>query len=267
MKMKYFALVIVINFLFANLAFSTDKDTIWNQTDNNGQKQGYWKVTYENGKPKYQAYFKNNKPQGEMRRYYDDGALKAIMVFEKESKKSRTKIYYQNGVLAAEGNFIDSMRDSIWLYYSFYDKTLKLSEGYKNGDKEGISIKYYEGGQKAEEIEWKNNQKNGVWNQYYKNGKLKIKANYFNDKRAGDFAVYYENTQPEIKGIFKDNLMEGEWTYFDETGNVKAKVIYNKGVPQNTAQLDKDQQEYINIIDQSKGKIPEPDENSLVPMK
>jgi len=265
--MKYFAFGVLLNILLCNYTFSISKDTTWNQTDDKGLKQGFWKVTYENGKTKYQACFKDNKPKGEMRRYYDDGTLKAIMIFDKTGNNSHTKMYYQNGVLAAEGNFVGSMKDSVWLYYSFYDKMLKLSEGYKNGNKDGISIKYYEGGQKAEEIEWKNNQKNGIWTQFYKNGKLKIKAMYANDKRIGEFVVFYENSQTEIYGNFENNQMQGEWTYFDNTGNEKAKVFYMNGKPQNTSQLDKDQQEYIDLIDQSKGKIPEPDENSFVPMK
>ena len=43
---------------------ASGSDTIWNQTDKNGLKQGFWKVTYENGFVKYQGFFKNNLPFG-----------------------------------------------------------------------------------------------------------------------------------------------------------------------------------------------------------
>jgi antitoxin component YwqK of YwqJK toxin-antitoxin module len=265
----------IIRFIFIISLFSvlsiklsaSGSDTIWNQTDKNGYKQGFWKVNYESGIIKYQGYFKNNIPVGEMKRYYDDGKIKAVMYFYESGKKSKAQIYYQNGVLWAEGNFIESMKDSIWKYYSFYDKTLKLAENYTNGVKEGLSVKYHENGKIAEEIEWKNNQKNGKWKQYYKNETVKLSASYINDKRTGEFSEFYPSAKIEMQGKFVDNMMQGDWLYFDEEGKVKMRIIYKYGVPQNASQLEEKEREYFKLIDQNKGKIPEPDENSLVPTK
>ena len=189
------------------------------------------------------------------------------MIFDITGKKSKAKIFYQNGVLWAEGNFIESVKDSIWNYYSYYDKTLKLKENYIKGVKEGISKKYYMNGVVAEELEWKNNQKHGKWFQYFQNGNIKISAAYINDKRSCIFTEYYENQKIEMQGKFENNLMQADWLYFDENGKEKMKIKYINGVPQNASQLEEKERELFKLIEQNKGKIPEPDENSLVPTK
>ena len=61
--------------------------------------------------------------------------------------------------------------------------------------------------------------------------------------------------------------MQGKWLYYDDKGNEKANIIYINNVPQNASQLEKEEEEYFKMIEQNKGKIPEPDENSLMPPK
>jgi antitoxin component YwqK of YwqJK toxin-antitoxin module len=239
-------------------------DSVANKIDDKGRKQGLWKVTYENGKTKYEATFKDNKPVGEMKRFYDDGTIKAIMVFDASGKKAKAKLFYNNGVLAGEGNFVDSNKDSIWKYYSFYDKTLKMEESYVNGVKDGPTKKYYSDGKLAEVIGYKNGLKNGIWKQYFNNDSLELEATFVNDKRSGVFTAYYPNGKVEMKGAFKDNYRDGNWTYFDENGTGVMTVNYIKDVPQNTSALDKRQEEFFKILDSNKGKIPEPDENNIM---
>jgi antitoxin component YwqK of YwqJK toxin-antitoxin module len=259
--LKYFSILLFL--LASTHSFGSSKDTIWNQSDNQGRKQGYWRVTYENGKIKYQGFFKDNKPLGEMKKYYESGALKAIQEFTND-KKSKVKLYYQNGVLAGEGNFIESEKDSIWKYYSYYDKTLILDEKYIKGVKEGYSRKYYVNGNIAEEILWHNNLKQGPWNQYYNDGTRKLSANYINDIRNGSFQTFYPGGKIETKGNFENNVMQGEWSYYDENGKVKTKIIYMNGVAKNADEIQKQDNEYFKLIDNNKGKFPEPDENNIL---
>jgi antitoxin component YwqK of YwqJK toxin-antitoxin module len=266
-SIKGIAVLIFICSLFAETAYSSGADTLWNQTDNNGMKQGFWRINFENGKTKYQGFFKDNKPQGEMKRFYEDGTLKANIYFVPNSTISIAKLYYENGVLAGSGKYIGSLKDSVWKYYSYYDKSLKLEESYESGIKAGKSIKYYTSGKIAEEILWIKNLKEGNWNQYFENGSPKIKAFYKNDKREGKFETFYTSGKLEMSGMFENNLMQGEWIYYDEAGAVKTKIIYLRGIAQNAAQLEKQEQEYFKMIDDNKGKIPEPDENNIVPPK
>jgi len=258
-------LLIVMVISFSSLCAQPEKDI--NQTDVKGLKQGFWKVSYENGKPKYEGWFKDNKPVGLLKRFYDDGTLKAQILFDKTGKKAYTKMYYQNGVLAGEGNFIESMRDSVWKFYSFYDSSLRVEEAYKNGVKYGLSKKLYYSGKVAEELTYIDNKKEGKWIQYFESGTIKLKTTYVNDKREGDYVVNYPSGKPEITGIFKNNLMEADWHYFDEDGNLLMTVKYVGGVPQNTNDLDKKQEDFFKKMEENKGKYPEPDETNIAPIK
>ena len=260
-----FLQILLINISF--VCFALRSDTVWNQTDKNDLKQGFWRVNYENGKIKYQGCFKDGKPVGQMKRYYDDGVVKAIQLFVENNNKSKVKIYYQNGELAGEGNLIGTIKDSIWRYYSYYDKTLKMEESYGSGYKEGLTRKYYSNGKPAEELNWQKNQKNGLWVQYFDNGILKLKSNYLKDIRTGEFSTFYPNSKIETSGHFENNLMEGEWIYFDENGAEKTRVKYIKGIAQNAQQIEEEQKQFFKLIEDMKGKIPEPDENSLTPVK
>src|SRR4030042_426354 len=91
-------------------------DTVFNQTDKQGKKQGYWKVRYEKGSIKYTAFFKDDKPVGELKRYFEDSTLKAVLNFRPGGIKAYAKLYYQAGPLAAEGLYINSVKDSTWKY-------------------------------------------------------------------------------------------------------------------------------------------------------
>jgi antitoxin component YwqK of YwqJK toxin-antitoxin module len=200
-----------------------------------------------------------------MHRYYDDGTIKAVINFKANSNRSYAKMYYNNGVLAGEGNFIESQKDSVWRYYSFYDKCLKMEETYVDGVKTGVTKKYYTNQQVAEELNYTNNMKNGSWKQYFNTGAIKLEATFDSDKRTGSFLSYYPDGHVETKGWFVNNQMEGPWTYYDEEGKEKMTVKYKAGTVLNPEVIDKKNEELFKILDSNKGKIPEPDENSLMP--
>lgn len=234
-----------------------------NQTDEKGLKQGYWKTNWDNGQLKYEGTFKDGKPIGTMKRYFDNGALKAELNFL-NSSKTYARLYYDNGVLAAEGIYIDNQKDSTWCYYSYYSKALKMKENYLMGQKEGVTIRFFDEGQKAEVTMWKKNQKHGEWYQYYPDGTKHLEANFENDKRVGLFQTFYPNGKTETSGEFVNDLMDGEWKYFLPDGKEELKIIYKNGIALNKEELEKKNAELFRSIELSKGKIPEPDETNFL---
>ena len=263
--MRHFLVFIVfIACMSANAQTSGKTDTIFNQTDKQGLKQGFWKVKYENGAMKYTAFFKDDKPVGEMRRYFDDNTLKAVMIFDKSSIHSRTKLYYQEGPLAAEGNYVRSAKDSTWSYYSYYTKSLSNRETYDNGRRQGLSVSYFADGKVAEESDWKSGTRNGIWRQYFENGALKMATFFAYGKRNGDFIIYYPDNHVEWKGFYENDQREGKWIHFNPEGGVEVTIEYKKGVATNAAELDAKEQEILQQIEKLKGKIPEPDEMNFL---
>jgi len=259
------------NYLLAFLLFicsvaNSQSDTLFNQTDANKLKQGWWKKAYPNGKLMYKGFFKDDKPVGTMYRYFETGAVKAILIYDAKSEYAHARLLYEDGNLAAEGVFFNSLKDSTWSYYSYYDRSLTATENYQKGIRYGRMTNYYSNGIVSEILDWKNDKKHGEWEQYFPNGKLKMKGSYVDQKLEGDFLVNYENGKPYLQGYYVNDRRQGKWTFFTENGTVEAEMEYVNGTPLNEEQLTEKQQELFRTIDANEGKFEEPDEsNFLIP--
>jgi antitoxin component YwqK of YwqJK toxin-antitoxin module len=259
--MRFLSLVILITL---NMALFAQSDTIFNQKDVANRKQGYWKKSWPTGKLMYKGYFRDNKPVGEMRRYFESGALKAILIYDKNSVYAKAKIYYEDGTLAAQGNYFNAEKDSVWTYYSYYNKSLSARESYVKGSREGSFINYYPNGEISEKTEYKNNMKNGNWEQYFKGNVPKLMAHYENNKLEGGFIVYFNTGKPYITGQYKNSLREGKWMFYKEDGTVENVLNYNEGKAAEEKQLNKEEQDFFKLIDESQGKFNEPDETEFL---
>jgi antitoxin component YwqK of YwqJK toxin-antitoxin module len=233
-----------------------------NQTDSQGRKQGMWEKKYPNGNFQYKGLFKNDRPVGEMTRYYEDGTKQAVMHFDEEGIHCRAVLYYDNGEIAAKGNYIQTRKDSVWEYYSYYSKNLIATESFRKGVKDGLSVVYFESGRPSQELEWQNDLKHGTWKQFFENGKIKLQGYYINNKKHGPFTYFFLNGLVDLKGRYVDDNMEGPWEFYDEKGKLITKIEYKNGRPENEEEMIREQQELFKLIESRKGKIPEPDETN-----
>jgi antitoxin component YwqK of YwqJK toxin-antitoxin module len=249
--------------LFMTVLIQAQSDTLFNQTDDQNLKQGWWKKSYPNGKLMYKGYFKDNKPVGEMCRYFDTGALKAILNYEGKSEYAHAQLYYADGQIAAEGWYYLSLKDSTWLYYSYYDKTLTASETYSKGIRHGTMIHYYNNGNISEKLVWKNDRKNGRWEQYFISNSPKLQGTFINNSLEGDFTVYYENGKTHVKGSYLNNQRNGTWTFYNDNGTIDMQLEYLNGKTKDESKLDEKQQQLFRMIDENRGKFEEPNETNF----
>jgi len=259
MKIRIFLLVcfmFITNFLYG-FNFTQQTDTVFNQTDQNGLKQGFWKKYYPNGQVKYRGQFLNDHPTGIFYRFYDNGPLQSVQSFRNDGS-SFVKIYYQNGILAAEGKFLGTKKDSIWRYYSFYGGYLSYIESYKKGLKDGTSKKYYEKGSISQELSWRNGKKDGSWKIWFPNGQLQLESSFSEGKLNGTFTTYYPDGDIEIRGTYKNDVRVGTWTLTNPGTKKRKKIKYVNGVREDQGEIDKAFEEQLNKIEKSKGKIKDP---------
>jgi len=239
-------------------------DTIFNQMDARNWKQGWWKKSFPNGKLMYKGYFKDNKPSGVMKRYYETGEMKALLVYDNKGEYSHAKLFYADGQVAAEGRYFNSLKDSTWCYYSYYDHSLTAREVYVKGLRNGLTQHFYNNGNLSEIVGWENNRKEGPWEQYFSNAQLKLKGSFREGKLQGEFQVNFESGKPYLKGSYQDDLREGEWTFYKEDGNIEMQLVYHHGIAANDDRLDEKQQELFRMIDENRGKFEEPDETNFL---
>ena len=244
---------------------SNKGDTVFNKVDENGLKHGFWKKYYPNGNLFYSGFFKDDKPVGTLKRYYESGRLKAIMNFDSTGTYAETKLYYEDGKLAAEGYYYNSLKDSLWKYYSYYEGTIISDEIYKKGLKNGISHKYYPNGNITEKTEWKDNIKNGVWEQYYENNSLRLKGSYNRGKLSDDFIVYSPDGSIQIKGHYLEGKRHGKWIFYDDKDNVNFEVNFIYGKVEDEEALTRKQQEYFQKMDKNIGKFKDPEPADFLP--
>jgi antitoxin component YwqK of YwqJK toxin-antitoxin module len=241
-------------------------DTLFNQTDINNLKQGYWKKTYPDGKLLYKGFFKDNKPVGEMRRYFESGALKAIFFYDKTGESARVRLFYEDGKIAAEGKYFNTLKDSTWKYHSYYSGQVTSTEEFARGLRNGMMVNYYDNGDVSEKLEWKNNKKCGLWEQYLKGNILKLKGTYSDGRLEGEFLVNYEDGKSYAKGQYLHDQRYGKWVFYSKDGSIQSELEYLNGKVVNEDKLNEEQQNMFRTIDENQGKFEEPDENNfLVP--
>lgn len=261
MRFKLTFLILIA--IFGNII--AQSDTVFNQTDAKNLKQGYWKKSYPNGKLMYQGFFKDDKPLGEMRRYFESGKLKARLSYYSNGESASARLYYEDGNLAATGCFFNTLKDSTWTYYSYYNKAVTARETFVKGARHGVMISYYENGDISEKTEWKNDKKSGIWEQYFMGNILKLKANFANNKLEGEFIVYNRIGKLYISGNYLNNLREGTWTFYNEDGTVQLSLNYKTGkAAEEEEKLTSEQQDYFRLIDEAQGKFKEPDETDFL---
>ena len=91
---------------------------------------------------------------------------------------------------------------------------------FKNGEKDGAWVSYWENGQLFYKENYKNGMKDGTWARYYESGQLWSTDNYESGFREGAWVYYHENGQLAYKGNFKNGRQEGAWVYYQIDGTV-----------------------------------------------
>jgi antitoxin component YwqK of YwqJK toxin-antitoxin module len=260
--MRFSFTILLLSFGFIHAIGQSD--TIFNQTDAGNLRQGWWKKTYPNGKLMYTGFFKNNNPVGKMLRFYESGVLKAEMDYNQTGNYAHARLFYENGQMAAEGCYFNTLKDSTWKYYSYYDTSLTVKETYVRGARNGLMIHYYSNGSISEKLEWKNNKKDGIWEQYFINNIPKLKGQYVNDHLQGEFQINYGDGKPYLKGKYLNDRRDGQWIFYKEDGTIDMELQYISGKTKDEDKLNEKQQEIFRMIDENQGKFEEPDETNFL---
>jgi len=243
-------LIIILFVLFPLLSFSQV-----NQTDANGLKQGLWQKKQDNGQLIYEGRFKNDKPVGEWKRYHPGGQLKALIVYTGDT--ARTQIFDVWHKKLAEGAFINKQKEGVWKIYK--NNRLVADETYQNGQKNGISHRYYTSGEMMEEKQWRHNKEEGNYQCFFKNGKSYMQCKMQKGQRNGIFIASYPDGTQQLLASYKDNLRHGEWKYFNKKGEYHYSLLYDKGKLQNPQVRDSIANLEMQNMQQNKEAIVDPE--------
>ena len=248
---------VVFLFVIFLISGSVFAQHVVNQTDSSGRKQGVWMKRNADGNLLYQATFKDDKPVGEMKRFHPNGKLMAVMNFKEGSDASKAQLYDERGKLIAQGEYSGQKKTGEWTY--FLDSKITSAETYVDGKKNGISKRFYPGGEILEESMWQNDQLHGIYRSYFQDGKLYLECNYVDGKKNGKFKSCFPNGSMELDANYSNDQKDLDWNYFDESGELNYTLKYNLGQILNPEVLDSLEQLKMDGFKTGENQIPDPE--------
>ena len=235
-------------------------DTLFNQTDAKGRKQGPWKKYYPNGKLAYRCHFKNGNPVGTTLRYNEYGVMTVKIVYSPAGDIGRATIYDDNGHRIAVGNYLGQQRDSVWTFYN--GPVVVSRESYDKGKRSGLSEQYTDQGVLVERRSYLYDKLEGRQQIFFPNGRVQIQWQMHNDLAAGPYFSCYPNGIVMIKGQYAFDLPDGDWIYYDDKAQPTDTLRYRLGILLNPEVLP-NQDSLLKAMEANRGRIPEP--SAIVP--
>jgi len=201
------------------ILFSANSIAQENEFDNDGKRNGYWKVNFEGtSNTKFEGYFEHGKETGIFKFYkkgfYDHPT--AIMNFEQAPDSVQVTYYTQKGKPISEGMMLDKKREGKWVYYHQESDSIMMSETYKNDKLSGLQKTYFTNGNLAEKTNYVNGEKHGESFIYADNGQV-TKELHYKDGLLNGTAIYYTPKGVKtMEGSYTDGGKSGKWKYFSD---------------------------------------------------
>jgi len=244
--------------LLLPLYAAAQADTVFNQLDAKGLKQGYWQKRYPNGKLAYRALFVDDKPQGLLVRYHENGQRLAVIDYFDDGT-AFAQLFSPQGALIAEGYYRgENAKHGEWRYHR--SGKLVMDETYANGQRHGAAHLYYPDGQVYERRRYKNGKLDGVYEQVDVRGQTVFELTYVDGVQSGAVRYYYDSGQLRIEGQSRDGVRVGEWTFYEPSGRVERKTTYANGVAADRDEVDKKNSDYLKQMEAQRGQFAEPDD-------
>ncbi len=225
-------------------------DTIKNQTDGQGLKQGYWEEMV--GSAKTIGTYVDGQRHGTWLFYHPNDVIQSIQTYNMGNK---------------EGLFVEIEKRGYYVSEKFYKadvlhgpartfdrgSRLILEENYRNGLQQGQRIAFYDNGQTQEESHFEDGLKDGpsIWysrdgkliaeynyrqgefegiqKTYYDDGAPMTEETYSHNLRQGPFREYYQDGTLKTEGEYDNNLKNGVWKEYNADGSIASQLKYRKG--------------------------------------
>jgi antitoxin component YwqK of YwqJK toxin-antitoxin module len=255
-----YELKIILLFACVGVLQIATADTIFNNTDALGRRQGFWRKHHPNGKIAYNAFFVNNYVRGDLVRYHENGKKMAVIHYYDGNEPALAKLYSTEGALAAQGKYIaNGVKFETWKYYN--NGKLAMQENYDSiGKRNGEQLIFYPSGKVFERYRFVHGLQEGLYQQMNENGQPIVEMMYRNGKINGKARYYYNNNQIRMDGQYEDGIRTGEWTFYDSHGRLERRAAYIDGVASDQDKIDAYQSEYLKQMEQNRGRYEEPED-------
>jgi antitoxin component YwqK of YwqJK toxin-antitoxin module len=192
-----------------------------------------------------------------MKRFHPNGAIKARMNFTEGSDEADTQLFDERGKLIARGKYTGQKKTGEWTY--LLDSKVMSTETYVNGQKNGISKRFYKTGELLEESNWQNDQLNGIYRSYFQDGNPLLECIYSSGQRNGAFKTWFPGGQLEIEAFYTSDMRDKDWNYYDESGDLRYTLKFELGTLLNPEVQDRIDHEKAKNYKSKGDSIPDPE--------
>lgn len=171
-----------------------------NQTNAEGRRIGYWKVTaadkptagYSGDALIEEGEYSEGRKVGLWKTYFPSGKIKNEITYENGRPKGPYTTYYENGQIEERGS---------------WDLNKNL----------GKFTRYYENGQVQQDFTFDDSGKrNGPQKYYHENGQIMIEGSWNGGKEDGEIREYYSNGEVKSVRVFNGGKMDAAKSSFTE---------------------------------------------------
>ncbi len=200
-----------------------------------GNRHGFWKDFYSDGKLRAEGKYENGKQIGIWKYFYPNGQIEQTGKFNKNGKPEDTwKWFFEKGSLLREESYRNGLRDGLKIEYDETGKIIEEGE-FVDGLEEGIWTETM--GDCFLRGNYRDGLRTGEWIKYIfeKNGSttdslISFKGSFTEDLPDGKHVYYWDNGKQRAEGLFIMGKREGEWFQFNYDGTPFLMITYKNGV-------------------------------------
>ncbi len=196
---------------------------------------GESKVFFANGQVSHEMVYLNDKMEGPFTEYTVDGKVSKKGSYKNGIYDGNIVVNYESGKKKEEGKFVNGLRDGGWNFYletglpeqTIWFKNDKIEKKHYTN---GTFLTYYESGIPQSEYTYKNYNKEGAFIEYYDKGSYEqVPASPEDVAQGIAYREQLKGTQVKQKGKYVNGLLSGEVLYFKISGELEKTEVYENG--------------------------------------
>jgi antitoxin component YwqK of YwqJK toxin-antitoxin module len=196
---------------------------------------GESKVYYANGQVSHEMMYLGDKMNGPFTEYTIEGKVSKKGGYKNGIYDGNIVVNYDSGKKKEEGKFVNGMRDGGWNFYletGLPELTIwfKADKVEKKHYANGTFQTFFDSGIPQSEYSYKNYNKEGAFVEYYDKGAYEQIAASPEDVAQGiAFREQLKGTQVKQKGKYVNGLLSGEVLYYKISGELERTEVYENG--------------------------------------
>jgi len=196
---------------------------------------GESKVYYANGQVSHEMMYLGDKMNGPFTEYTIEGKVSKKGAYKNGIYDGNIVVNYDSGKKKEEGKFVNGMREGGWNFYletGLPELTIwfKADKVEKKHYANGTFQTFFDSGIPQSEYSYKNYNKEGAFVEYYDKGAYEQIAASPEDVAQGiAFREQLKGTQVKQKGKYVNGLLSGEVLYYKISGELERTEVYENG--------------------------------------